>query len=233
MSERVMALIPALNAARTLAPVVQETLRNLDYVLVVDDGSSDETSAVAREAGATHVLRHEVNRGKGGALKTGFAHALANGFDAVITLDADGQHLAQEIPKFIEARERTGADLIIGGRAHLFDRMLPRRRMANRFSARAIAWASRTGITDSQSGFRLYSARLLRGVSLRTDGFDMESEVIVRAGWGGYQVITTPIELGFVDGLSTSHYKPLLDTLRIAWTVFRARMIWKIERLRG
>jgi glycosyltransferase involved in cell wall biosynthesis len=233
MSERVMALIPALNAAKTIGPVVQESLRNLDDVVVIDDGSTDGTADVARAAGATHVLRHEVNRGKGGALKTGFAHALANGFDAVVTLDADGQHLAQEIPKFLDARARTGADLIIGGRAHLFDRMLPRRRMANRFSAWAIAKASRTGITDSQSGFRLYSACLLRGVSLRTDGFDMESEVIVRAGWGGYTVITTPIELGFVDGVSTSHYKPLLDTLRIAWTVFRARMIWRIEKLKG
>jgi len=232
MSERVMALIPALNAAKTIGPVVRQAGQYLRDVVVVDDGSTDDTAAVAREAGATAVLRHDVNRGKGGALKTGFAHALANGFDAVVTLDADGQHLAQDIPRFLVARERTGADLIIGGRAHLFEEMLPRRRFANRFSARAIAWASKTGITDSQSGYRLYSASLLRGVELRTDGFDMESEVIVRAGWGGFSVITTPIELGFVDGISTSHYKPLLDTLRIAWTVFRARMIWPIKKRR-
>ena len=94
-------------------------------------------------------------------------------------------------------------------------------------SAWTIAKASKTGITDSQSGFRFYSARLLRGVKLHTDGFDMESEVIVRAGCGGFQVVTTPIDLGFIDGVSTSHYKPLMDTLRIAWTVFRARLIWR------
>jgi glycosyltransferase involved in cell wall biosynthesis len=173
------------------------------------------------------VVSHPQNRGKGAALKTGFAWALGHGFDAVLTLDADGQHLPREIPKFLKCREETGADLIIGGRSHLFGAMLPRRRLANRFSAWSIAKASGTNITDSQSGFRLYSANLLRNVRLRTDGFDMESEVIVHAGRGGFKIITLPIDLGFVDGISTSHYKPIKDTLRIAWTVTRARLLWR------
>jgi glycosyltransferase involved in cell wall biosynthesis len=219
---RLLAVIPALNAEATLKDVVRGARAQLPDVLVIDDGSSDRTSDVARAEGAL-VLRHEVNRGKGAALQTGFAHAIANGYDAAITLDADGQHLPAEIVKFIDAYEMTSADLIIGGRAHLFPQMLRRRRLANRFSARMIAAVSGTGVTDSQSGFRLYSARLLRGVALRASGFDMESEVIVRAGRGGFSVITIPIELGFVDGLSTSHYRPLHDTLRIAWTVFRTR----------
>jgi glycosyltransferase involved in cell wall biosynthesis len=226
MSERYVVLIPAYNAERSVGNVVREVLEVMEEVVVVDDGSADRTGDVAREAGA-HVLRHPQNRGKGAALKTGFTYACQHGYDGVITLDADGQHLPHEIPRFLACRKETGADLIIGGRAHLFAQMLPRRRMANRFSAWSIAKASKTGITDSQSGFRFYSARLLRGVKLHTDGFDMESEVIVRAGCGGFKVVTTPIELGFVDGLSTSHYKPLLDTLRIAWTVFRARLIWR------
>jgi hypothetical protein len=99
--------------------------------------------------------------------------------------------------------------------------------MANRFSAWSISKAAGTRVTDSQSGFRLYSANLLRNVRLRTDGFDLESEVIVRAGVGGFKIITIPIDLGFVDGISTSHYKPLKDTLRIAWTVTRARLFWR------
>lgn len=226
MTERILGLIPALNAETTLGPVVREAKKHVERLIVIDDGSSDRTSDVARAEGAI-VLRHDVNRGKGGALKTGFAYALAEGFDCVVTLDADGQHLPAEIPKFIAARNETNADLIIGGRAHLFGQMLPRRRMANRFSAWSIAKASRTGISDSQSGFRLYSSRLLRAVRLHTDGFDLESEVIVRAGLGGFRVLTTPIELGFVDGISTSHYKPLKDTVRIAWTVFRARFVWR------
>lgn len=226
MTENVLVVIPAFNAARSVRNVVAGSREFMRDVMVVDDGSSDETAAVAKAAGAT-VVRHPQNRGKGAALKTGFAYALEHGYDAVITLDADGQHLPGEIPEFLRSREETHADLIIGGRAHLFGAMLPRRRMANRFSAWTIARASRTGVTDSQSGFRLYSANLLRSVRLRTDGFDLESEVIVRAGLGGFKVITTPIELGFVDGLSTSHYKPLKDTLRIAWTVLRARFFWR------
>lgn len=225
MTERVAAVIPALNAERTLAKVIEETQRQIEPVVVIDDGSTDRTGEVARAAGAI-VLRHDVNRGKGGALKTGFAWALENGFDGVITLDADGQHLPAEIPKFLRERHVGGADLIIGGRAHLFQHMLPRRRNANRFSAWCIAKCAGVSITDSQSGFRFYSAKLMRGMRLRTDGFDMESEVIVRAGRRGFRIVTIPIDLGFVDGLSTSHYKPLKDTLRIAWTVTRARLFW-------
>jgi glycosyltransferase involved in cell wall biosynthesis len=226
MSERVVALIPAFNAERSVGGVVRDCKAVIDDVIVIDDGSRDATAQAAMDAGAD-VITLPQNRGKGGALKAGFARALQKRFDCVITLDADGQHLPREIPKFLAARAETNADLIIGGRAHLFGQMLPRRRLANRFSAWAIARASGTGVTDSQSGFRLYSARLLRCVRLRSDGFDMESEVIVHAGRGGFQVITIPIDLGFVDGLATSHYRPIGDTLRIAWTVIRAKFFWR------
>jgi glycosyltransferase involved in cell wall biosynthesis len=220
---KVAAIIPALNAAKTIAPVVTGTLAEIQPVVVIDDGSSDETGRVATAAGAI-VLRHPFNRGKGGALKTGFAWALQKSLDGVITLDADGQHLPHQIPKFLQAHEESGADLIIGGRSQLFHGMLPRRRMANRFSAWTIAKASGTVVTDSQSGFRFYSAKLIAGLHLRADGFDMESEVIVRAGRARLKILTIPIELGFVNGVSTSHYKPVKDTVRIAWTVIRTRL---------
>ena len=226
MTERALVLIPSFNAAKTVGNVVRDAKQYVPDVVVINDGSRDDTATVARAASA-EVVDHPQNRGKGGALKTGFAYAIQHGYDVVITLDADGQHLPREIPKFLRSREETKADLIIGGRSHLFDQMLPRRRLANRFSAWTIAKASKTGITDSQSGFRLYSANMLRNVRLRTEGFDLESEVIVRAGVGGFKVITIPIDLGFVDGISTSHYKPLKDTLRIAWTVTRARLFWR------
>lgn len=222
---KVFALVPALNAEQSIGDVVRDCRAQLDTVVVIDDGSTDRTGDAARANGAI-VLRHEVNQGKGASLKTGFKYAVDNGFDGVVTLDADGQHLPSEIPKILAAHNESGADLVIGGRSHLFGEMLPRRRMANRFSAWCIARAAGTRVTDSQSGFRFYSTKLLRAIRLRTDGFDMESEVIVRAGRGGFKIITTPISLGFIDGISTSHYKPLKDTVRIAWTVTRARFLW-------
>lgn len=218
-----VALIPAYDAVSTLAPVIEEARLSLP-VVVVDDGSVDGTGELAARLGA-RVLRHPQNRGKGAALKTGFAWAMENGLEGVVTLDADGQHLASEIPRFLEARRETGADLIIGSRRHLFGGMLPRRRLANTFSAWGITWASGVRVDDSQSGFRFYSTRLMREVALRSTGFDLESEVIVAAARRGLKIMTIPIDLGFVDGLSTSHYRPLADSIRIAWTVFKTRFL--------
>lgn len=218
------AVIPALNAAKTLGPVIAASREHVEAILVVDDGSNDGTSDVAGAAGV-NVVRHQKNRGKGGALKTGFGWCLERGYDAVLTLDADGQHLGSNIPKLVEAWNETHADLIIGGRSHLFEQMLPRRRLANRFSAAAIAWAAGLKVSDSQSGFRIYSANLLRAITLHSNGFAMESEVLVRAGRRGFRVVTVPVDLGFVDGLATSHYRPILDSLRIAVVVFRARFL--------
>ena len=223
MTEKIAAIVPALNAAPSIARVVRESLAAISPVVVINDGSTDATEQEARAAGAV-VLRHEVNRGKGAALKTGFRWALENGFDAVVTLDADGQHLPSEIPKFLRARAESGADLIIGDRSRLFGGMVVRRQLANRFSAWSISIAAGARVPDTQSGFRLYSGNLLRNVRLRSDGFAAESEAIVRAGRAKLKIEMLPIDLGFVDGVSTSHYRPILDTLRIAIVVARTRL---------
>ncbi len=223
MTEKILALIPALNAELTIGPVVSSLKNFASDVVVVDDGSSDRTGQVARDAGAI-VLRHEANQGKGAGLKTGFQYALDRGFDAVITLDADGQHLPSELPKFIKVWSETGADLIVGSRRHLFDQMVFKRRIANRFSAWMIAALAGLSIDDSQTGFRLYSSRLIRQLAMKSDGFAAESEALVQTGKLKLPFASVPIELGFVDGLSTSHYRPVADTLRIAWFVIRARV---------
>jgi glycosyltransferase involved in cell wall biosynthesis len=224
VSERFAVVIPALNAERTIEAVVRACKSEINDVVVVDDGSVDQTGNAAAAQGA-FVLRHRQRRGKGGAMKTGFSWALGYGFDGVIGVDADGQHLPSEIPKLLRCRAETGADMVIGGRSHLFSQMLPRRRRANRFSTWAIAKLSGTAITDSQCGFRLYSANLLRRFPLRAEGFDMDSEVIVRAGRAGLKLAMIPIEMGFVDGIATSYYRPVKDTLRIAATVLRVRFL--------
>ncbi|MGK2857523.1 MAG: glycosyltransferase family 2 protein [Thermoanaerobaculia bacterium] len=223
MAERFLVVIPALDAGTSVAGVVKASLVHLPEVVVVNDGSRDATAKAAAEAGAT-VLHHARNLGKGAALKTGFQFSLEHGFDAVVTVDADGQHLPSEIPRFLRAFRETEADLVIGDRSHLFGGMLPRRRNANMFSAWAISQCAGTRVGDSQSGFRLYSASLLREVTIRANGFAAESEIIVRAGRLNRKVISIPIDLGFVNGISTSHYRPLLDTLRIAGVVARTRI---------
>lgn len=217
-------VIPALDAARSVGRVVEGCLRHLPDVVVVNDGSSDDTHHAAERAGA-RVIDHQENRGKGAALRTGFRAAIEEGFDAVLSLDADGQHLPTEIPKFVEAFRETRADLVIGDRSHLWGGMVPRRRNANRFSAWSISKCAGVRVPDSQSGFRVYSADLVRSIPIRANGFAAESEVIVRAGRAGRRIVSVPIELGFVDGLSTSHYRPLLDTIRIAVVVGRTRFI--------
>ena len=221
MSERIAAIIPAYQAGTSLDAVVRGTLRHLSDVLVVDDGSSDETSAVARSAGAI-VIRHPHNRGKGAALASGFQHWLGLGFEACVTLDADLQHSPEEIPRLL-APELAAADLVLGVRDHLFAGMTPLRRVGNRLSARMISLAAGTTLCDAQTGFRLYRKRLLEGVPWREAGYEAESAVLVRAGRAGFCIASVSIAMGFVDGRTTSHFRPLVDSLRIAGAVLRAR----------
>jgi glycosyltransferase involved in cell wall biosynthesis len=223
---RLEVVIPALNGGERLVRVIEDCFA-LDQglrgrLIVVDDGSEDGTAALARDAGA-RVVRHPRNFGKGAALRTGFERALTRRIDAVVTLDADGQHLPSEIPKLVERWRESGADLVIGSRAHLFDQMLSRRRLANRFSAWSMTIVGGVKVHDSQSGFRLYTTRFLREVEFESNRFDAESEMIVIGARKGFRIAETPIELGFVEGTVTSHYRPLLDTLRIARTVVVAR----------
>jgi glycosyltransferase involved in cell wall biosynthesis len=214
--------VPAYQAAPSVGEVVRRSRRLFDEVLVVDDGSTDRTAQVAADAGA-RVLRHASNLGKGRALRTAFDDLFARGFDQVLTLDADGQHLPEEAPKLVHAG-RCGVDLVIGSRDHLFGQMHPIRRMSNRHSSFLISTVAGLTTGDVQSGFRLYSKRLIDAVGFPEPRFEAESAVFVRAVRSGFRVGFVPIRLGFADGRVTSHYRPMIDSLRIAAAVARARM---------
>jgi glycosyltransferase involved in cell wall biosynthesis len=219
---RIAAAIPAFQAGASVGDVIRRTREVLPEVLVVDDGSSDATAEAARGAGA-ELVAHAVNRGKGAALVTAFRTLFARGCDAVVTLDADGQHLPEEIPKLLEAA-RGGADLVLGTRDHLFAEMVAARRVANRLSSWAISWAAGQSLSDVQTGFRLYTRRLVEATGFPEARFDAESAVVVRASRRGFRIATVPVRLGFADGRTTSHYRPLVDSLRIARSVMRARL---------
>jgi glycosyltransferase involved in cell wall biosynthesis len=184
----------------------------------VDDGSADGTAAQAAAAGA-RVLRHGRNLGKGAALATGFAHFLARGAGAVVTLDADGQHDPADLPGFVEAWRRTKADLLVGARVEGFGAMSGARRFGNRFSSAAVRLFRGPALPDTQCGFRLHSRRLLEAVRFRRRAYDAEIEILMRAGIGGFRVEALPIRVPAADGRATSHYRPWLDTYRMCRTV--------------
>jgi glycosyltransferase involved in cell wall biosynthesis len=199
----ILALIPAYEEGPRVAGVVVAAMTHLP-VLVVDDGSTDDTAARAALAGATVIGQHP-NQGKGAALRAGFRWALEHGFEAVVTLDADGQHDPAEIPSFLAARERTAADLIIGRRD--FSRMPPIRRLANRLGGIALSWAAGRDIPDNQSGYRLLSRRLMEAVAASTEaGFEYEIEMITTCIRAGYRLDWVPIRTIYAG--EPSHIRP-------------------------
>ena len=218
----VVAVIPAYEAAATVGAVVEATRRLLPEVLVVDDGSCDGTGDAARSAGA-RLLRLDSNRGKGRALRAGFSLALDMGASAVVTLDADGQHEPTEIPRLLHRWQSTGAALVIGSRTDVEAQMTPARRFGYRFSRRAISFFAGIRVQDTQSGFRLYAASLLKEIRLRGTRYELESEVIVKAARTGLRVESVPIRLARVDGTATSHFRPWRDTTRICRIVVSSR----------
>jgi len=212
--------IPAYNAVKTIKNVAREALQAGFPVLVVDDGSDDGTAATLKGL-PVNLLSHRENLGKGRALRTAFAWALQHGFAGIVTLDADGQHDVSALPLLTATAMRTQADLVIGSRAVQFRQMTGLRSSWNRFGSWCMERRTGLDISDSQSGFRYYSARLLRGVELVSDGYDMEMEVLLKAWRGGFGIASVPIAAKVADGRSTSHFRAVHDTWKICMTFLR------------
>jgi len=219
-SSDVVAVIPAYQAARTLEAVVRATLEHLP-VVVVDDGSTDDTSVVARAAGA-EVLRQEPNQGKGAALRRGFRHALDAGAKAVLTLDADGQHEPACAPDFLAAWHERGAPLIIGRRD--FSLMPLSRRIANNLGTRTFSWAVGRDIEDNQSGYRLIARPLLPHLlESQEAGFEFEVEMITDAIRAGLTIDWVPIPTIYEDaGSHISPFSHVINFLRVARSARRS-----------
>ncbi len=211
-TQRGFALIPGYNEAGRIGDVVRRVKAYLPDVVVVDDGSADRTSDEAREAGAV-VLRHEVNRGKGVALATGFAYAQEKGFSWVITLDADGQHDPADIPRFVEAYVRTGMPVLVGNRMGESATMPRIRRWTNSFMSNLLSREMGQYVPDTQCGYRLYRTDVLSFLATKSPRFAAESETLLHVAALNLDIGAVPISTIYIEGRE-SHIHPFRDTLR-------------------
>ncbi len=210
-------VIPAYNEAATIRDVASRAVRQIENVIVVDDGSTDGT-AEALVGLPVVLLRNPTNCGKAASLWRGFQQALAAGASGVVTLDGDGQHAPEDIPRLLTEAAFNPEHVIIGARRRDQRRAVFWRYVANRVADFWISWAAGYSFADSQSGFRVYPAALLRGVKIahgNDRSFVFESEILIEAMRSGYQSLTVPIEALRRPGARPSYFRPVLDIVRI------------------
>jgi glycosyltransferase involved in cell wall biosynthesis len=208
-------VVPAYNEAATIREVAKGILDVVPDLIVVDDGSTDGTAGFVQGL-PLQLIRHETNRGKAAALETGFRAALERGGDAVLTLDGDAQHRAEDMPKLLAAHAHHPDAIIIGTRLHDKQHIPVARYGANRFANFWISWAAGMKIEDSQSGFRIYPATVLRsGLPSSSTGFVFESEVLIEAGRAGVRIVHVPVAAVYSRHARASHFHPVLDIARI------------------
>ncbi len=217
-------IIPTYNEAKTIGEVVRDIRKqNLD-VLVVDDGSRDKTAQLAASSGAA-VLRNKGNLGKGASLIRGAEQALKHGFDAVIIMDGDGQHLASDLPYFIRLATYSDSGIFIGNRMDKPRSMPMTRILTNRFMSWLISKIARQDIPDTQCGFRLIKRQVFEKIKLTTRKYETDSEILIKAARENFRIESVPIKT--VYGLEKSQINPLIDTLRFCRFIIRE--IWTTQ----
>jgi glycosyltransferase involved in cell wall biosynthesis len=215
------AVIPAYQDEKHIGDIVRRTRDRLDQVLVVDDGSSDHTAQRAREAGA-EVIIHNQNRGKGDAIKTGLEHCLDREATWVILLDSDGQHLPEEIDRFLTAAASvTRRTFLLGNRMNNTSEMPFIRRVVNRYMSRQISRLCGQEIPDTQCGFRMLDRQLIPELLGGGDRFDYDTEVLIIASRKGYRIESVPITTVYSD--QVSKIRPLRDAIRFLKLMWRYR----------
>jgi glycosyltransferase involved in cell wall biosynthesis len=220
----VAALIPAYFEERHIRDVATRARAQLDFILVIDDGSTDETSAQARIAGV-NVIRHEKNAGKGAAIKTGIRELLgSDAVEFIVILDGDGQHLPEEIPRFLEAANATGAALVVGNRMRDTRTMPFVRKWTNRYMSWTISQVIGQRVPDTQCGFRMFH-RALATEFLKSESaaFDFETEMLAVAARLGATIAEAAVSTVYGEELSKIH--PIRDTVKF----FRLLKRLKVE----
>lgn len=218
---RACVVIPTYNESKKIADLIKEVRQQGLEVIVVDDGSSDMTPRIAQESGA-RVLRNEKNQGKGASLIKGFRYALGNGFDAVITMDGDGQHLPQDLPLFLRLARQSQSGIFVGNRMNKARSMPLVRFLTNKFMSWLISAVAGQKIPDTQCGFRLIKKEVLESVRFETSKFEIESEMLIKASRRGFRIESLPIKTVYAG--EKSQINPFIDTLR--FIKFMLREIW-------
>jgi glycosyltransferase involved in cell wall biosynthesis len=221
VSASVAALVPAYNAAGSIAAVVRGAQVVVPRVVVVDDGSADGTAVRAAAAGA-EVIRHETNQGKGAALVSGLRHLGAAGIARALTLDADGQHLPDQIPVLLAVSDRAPGAIVVGVRRKEGFEIKRAARFGNWVADGLLRWIAGRPLPDTQSGFRVYPVAGTLGLGVRGTRYDFETEVLLRAARSGMPVVGVPVTVYYPPVADrVSHYRPWTDTLRIIRSVLR------------
>ena len=211
-------IIPTFNNAGTIRKVVDDVSRHCENVIVVNDGSTDDTSTILSELASTiTVVSYPKNHGKGHALVTGFRKAMEMGFTHAVTIDADGQHFADDIPLLVEQMEHHPDAIIVGCR-NLTEENMPRQNtFANKFSNFWFRLQTGINLPDTQSGFRIYPLASLKGLNLITSRYEAELELLVFAAWAGVPVLSTNVRVYYPPAEErVSHFRPVYDFFRIS-----------------
>lgn len=210
-------LIPTYNNAQTLEKVILSVLEFTEHVLIVNDGATDATAEILKKFSALQIFTHAQNKGKGVALRNGFDFALKLGYHYAITIDSDGQHNADDIPKFIDKLESHPNSLIMGARNMEQSSVPGKSSFGHKFSNFWYRFETGINLPDTQSGYRLYPLLLLQDISFFTTKFEFEIEVIVKAAWRGIAVLSVPVSVYYAPKETRiSHFRPGPDFTRVS-----------------
>ncbi len=210
-------IVPTYNNAQFLVSVLNDVLTYCDDVIVVNDGSTDNTLTVLDTFSQVKVVSYPKNKGKGHALKTGFKNAYVSGYQYAITIDSDSQHYAKDLPTFLELIDAHPKTIIIGARNLNQENMNSNSSFANKFSNFWFKVETGIEMPDTQSGYRLYPIEALSGMRFFTNKYEFEIEVLVRASWKGIEIMAAPIDVYYpAKADRVTHFRPFKDFFRIS-----------------
>ncbi len=215
---RCCVLVPTYNNAGTLQKVLEGVLKRTPDIIVVNDGATDTTSDILQQYPQIHQIQLPKNKGKGNALKVGFAKALDLGYEYAISIDSDGQHFPEDIPIFLETLEKSETKnlLLIGARNMDQSDVPGKSSFGNKFSNFWFWFETGKWLKDTQCGYRLYPLKEIEKLSLRTPKFEFEIEVIVKAAWNGTFVENVPVKISYDEEERVSHFRTVPDFARIS-----------------